>query len=528
MEMSIDRPEIMQIHRFMKHSSSSFLDLQFVLPETATQAKDIQKTIIFVTSTVYIWPIITVFQEWMKKKGFPEKSSKWIRPYYSFMSDYTKAIVSKDFGVDQENNTDCTILVATDAYDIAINNPDIKLVIQWDIILSFESMIRRMGRAGRNGAQSTFVLFTPNWSRIDDSEEIEKRSTRNPTNASVSSAAATYSQLSNSNRPRAQNPSPVDDDVSDSEYSTDSEIDEAGLISSVLATEADQNRRKAKKDSRTKRTNAENRAKLPDEIFYYINAAQCRRLFALACFDDLTYADHDGSSKPLPTSCCNGPGCLSPEPDFMHRKLFIDVPAMIEYTEADREWIACRFFELKRWRKENMVRHCSAEGIKQKLPDTLLMSDTCLPALAISGGSLNHDRLVQFLRPWPQLRKYPDQILICLQQNRPPLSSLDSHFKLPSAAERKAVLKSFRTSEMLKHMDNPAVAKEARINNLRDKWLLGRGKATPEIKARMRKAAKAEKRLIENLEKLRVEGSMTENQVLEIKRHALGEGCPEP
>lgn len=39
METSRDRPEIMQVHHLMEHARASCLDLQFILPETALQAK---------------------------------------------------------------------------------------------------------------------------------------------------------------------------------------------------------------------------------------------------------------------------------------------------------------------------------------------------------------------------------------------------------------------------------------------------------------------------------------------------------
>lgn len=43
MQTSLDRPKIMQVHRFMEYCKASCLDVQFVLPSTAKQAQDIQK-----------------------------------------------------------------------------------------------------------------------------------------------------------------------------------------------------------------------------------------------------------------------------------------------------------------------------------------------------------------------------------------------------------------------------------------------------------------------------------------------------
>lgn len=46
------------------------------------------------------------------------------------MSHWDKAIIAKAFQGVQNENTDYIILIATDAYGMGIDNPDIKLVIQ--------------------------------------------------------------------------------------------------------------------------------------------------------------------------------------------------------------------------------------------------------------------------------------------------------------------------------------------------------------------------------------------------------------
>ena len=98
----------------------------------------------------------------MKKLGYPEGCEKWIRPYHSAMSDWDKDLISKAFRIPGEDNTSCTILVATDAYGMGIDNPDIRLVVQWDLPISFDSMIQRMGCAGKKGVQqAVFVFLTP-------------------------------------------------------------------------------------------------------------------------------------------------------------------------------------------------------------------------------------------------------------------------------------------------------------------------------------------------------------------------------
>lgn len=142
MQTSLDRMEIMQIHRFMKHSKGSCLDLQFMLPKTAKEARDIQKTVIFVNTISDIRPTISIIQAWMKQLGYPDSCMTWIRPYYSTMSDWDKNLTAAAFRIPGDENLECTFLVATDAYGMGIDNPDIKLIIQWDLPISFDSMIQ--------------------------------------------------------------------------------------------------------------------------------------------------------------------------------------------------------------------------------------------------------------------------------------------------------------------------------------------------------------------------------------------------
>lgn len=57
------------------------------------------------------------------------------------MSDWDKGFIAQAFRVKGDENTECTILVATNAYGMGIDNPDIRLVVQWDLPMSFDSMI---------------------------------------------------------------------------------------------------------------------------------------------------------------------------------------------------------------------------------------------------------------------------------------------------------------------------------------------------------------------------------------------------
>ena len=65
----------------------------------------------------------------MRKLGYPEECIRWIKPYHSAMLEWDKNLTAEAFGKLAEDNNECVILIATDAYGIGINSPDVKLVI---------------------------------------------------------------------------------------------------------------------------------------------------------------------------------------------------------------------------------------------------------------------------------------------------------------------------------------------------------------------------------------------------------------
>lgn len=335
MQTSLDRPEIMQIHQFMEHPKASCLDLQFLLPPIAKEAKNIQKTVIFVNSVAEICPMIAIIRSWMKMMNYPDGSENWIRPYYSTISDFDKAITAKAFRVSNENKTECTIVVATDAYGMGIDNPDIRLVIQWDVPLSFDSMIQRLGRVGRKGGQAYFILFIPKWTQVKDPEEVKQRlAKRNSLNT----------ELSNTNRPKAIKPSPLrqqidPNEISDVESNADSEPEfedsATNQLFILLSTEAEEEARSKKEKKKFSKTDTQKREHLSDEIFDYIHFAKCTQLFSLAWYDDLTYAPKNNDvGKPLPVFCCNSSGCQPEELSYLNRAHFVDSNPT-KFSEAD-------------------------------------------------------------------------------------------------------------------------------------------------------------------------------------------------
>lgn len=91
--------------------------------------KNIQKTLIFVNTMAKILFLVKTIKKQIKQLKYSQRSGKQIWFYFFTMLDLNKAIDIKAFKLNSKINTKSTIFVATNAYEIKINNLNIKLVI---------------------------------------------------------------------------------------------------------------------------------------------------------------------------------------------------------------------------------------------------------------------------------------------------------------------------------------------------------------------------------------------------------------
>ena len=189
----------------------------------------------------------------------------------------------------------------------------------------------------------------------------------------------------------------------------DFELDkEANLFSGMLASDADQNQRQRKKELKASKIYAAKRAKLLKEIFDYIYVAKCQKLFSLAWYDYLTYAQSNDSSTSaiaLPTTCCNRLSCSSRELLYTQQEPFIDTTTT-KITGANQVWIKCRTLALKQWRTKTTTQLWNIAGVTRSTPKNLILSDCCLIALAKSKRLSNLTELIKFLKPWHGIFKH--------------------------------------------------------------------------------------------------------------------------
>lgn len=124
------------------------------------------------------------------------------------------------------------------------------------------------------------------------------------------------------------------------------------------------------------------------------------------------------------------------------------------------------------------------------MSEDLIISDACLAELAKMGEDLDSEVKVQeFLSSWHGTGIYFTEIFECIR-------CTSSHGgKLASTwLERKEALRSAQVSKKAKYLDDPVVAKAARITGMRDQWLLQHNKMNPDLKARLKKAQETAKR----------------------------------
>ena len=160
---SLDRPEIFIQASCLKYPATGMLDLQHLLPAQASKPTDVPKTIVYMDSLTEITKAHRLMKEWMKLRGYPPESAKWVSPYFADMASGDKERLQIQFRATSQDCQNPRILIASEAYGLGVDNPDVSRVVQWLTPTSTSRMYQRMGRAMRIGNQQAWftLLYAP-------------------------------------------------------------------------------------------------------------------------------------------------------------------------------------------------------------------------------------------------------------------------------------------------------------------------------------------------------------------------------
>jgi superfamily II DNA helicase RecQ len=146
--------------------------------------KRIPKTIVYVDSIKQIYRIVSTLTTFLIQAGCSKMAAiNAVQAYHSELAESDKRRISAEFEKpDTESILDSSmhrIIVATDAMGMGIDNPDIRLVVQWGVPPSMGALMQRAGRAARGKEVcGKFILLVPPWCFGDRMEQLPPRSVK--------------------------------------------------------------------------------------------------------------------------------------------------------------------------------------------------------------------------------------------------------------------------------------------------------------------------------------------------------------
>ncbi len=142
----------------------SMLDLQHVLSVQVNDSLNIFKIIIFMNFIKIINNICTLMRRWMNQLSYSHDFKNWVTSFFFNMILTDKTRIAIFFKKSSTESATSQILIATNVYELDVDNSDVARVLQWLLLSSMSKLYQRLSwNMHCDNDQTNFTLLHFSW-----------------------------------------------------------------------------------------------------------------------------------------------------------------------------------------------------------------------------------------------------------------------------------------------------------------------------------------------------------------------------